>query len=405
MKLLKITRLYKDYIRVFYRKNPDLSSSSYDEQKKTLDYDAFGWSDYWLHALSPLGYEVMEVNVNVEPLQRAWARENYLPNSSSVNLAEIAFEQARKFEPEVIWFEDGPEELLKRIRSEIPSIRLVLGWVGSAIPRTDIWRQMDLVLSCAQESVGLLQNAGHSAAQLHHGFDPRINTRLKAGQKNIDFSFIGQLIRSDQFHRHRDKLLEKIASETKITIFSPSGNYGWWEAGTAILMSTCYDVAKILKFIGFPDSILRRLPVIGNASQWQSRPVLPVNPGLKPFIRPPVFGLDMFQILMDSKVNLNIHADSSPDYASNMRLFETTGVGTCLITDWKINLHQLFEIDKEVIAYKSAEECAEKVRWLLDHPKTREEIGLAGQKRTIKDHTYSQRAVQLHNFIVNKLGQ
>ena len=31
-----------------------------------------------------------------------------------------------------------------------------------------------------------------------------------------------------------------------------------------------------------------------------------------------------------------------------MRLFEATGAGTLLITDWKVNLHNVFELGKEV---------------------------------------------------------
>src|SRR3990172_6658422 len=122
MKLLRITSLYPTYIREFYRKNHGLSGKSYAEQKKILDFDAFGWSDYWLHALSPLGYEVREVRLNVEPLQRAWARENDLPDPASMKLEEIAFTQARRFEPEILWFEDSSEDLPNRILSKFPSI-------------------------------------------------------------------------------------------------------------------------------------------------------------------------------------------------------------------------------------------------------------------------------------------
>ena len=46
------------------------------------------------------------------------------------------------------------------------------------------------------------------------------------------------------------------------------------------------------------------------------------------------------------------------------RLFEATGVGTLLVTDWKKNLHEMFEPGKEVIVYHSPEECAEHDRVL-----------------------------------------
>lgn len=403
MKLLRITTHYPSYIKDFYLRNPGLSDKSYNEQKTILDTDAFGWSDSWFHSLSPLGYEVMEVSKNVEPMQRTWAGENDLHNPTSLNLEEIAFAQVKKFKPEVLWIDDLSGKLLKRIRSDVPSVRLVLGWVGSAMLQTEIWRQTDLVLSCAQESVDRLRSAGIAAAQLHHGFDPRINARLKNGPKTIDFSFIGQLIRSNQFHLHRDRLLEKLSSEMEILIFSPSANINWRETGTAILMMACYDVANILKNCGLSNSSIKIIPAIGKAAHWPFRPVLPVNRKIKPFMKDPLFGLKMFQILRDSKVNLNIHADSSPVFASNMRLFESTGVGTCLLTDWKGNIGQLFEPDKEIVVYKSFDECLEKAKWLLGHPKERDEIGLAGQKRTLKDHTYANRAVELHHLITCNL--
>jgi glycosyltransferase involved in cell wall biosynthesis len=405
MKLLRITRLYPNYIRDFYRKNHGLSGMSYGEQKKILDYDAFGWSDYWLHALSPLGYEVQEVTLNAEPLQRAWARENHLPNPTSLKLDEIAVAQARKFEPEILWFEDYSEELLKSILFEIPSVRLVLGWVGSAIPRTDIWRRMDLVLSCAQESVECLRKAGFPTAQLHHGFDPRINGRLAIRPKKIDVSFVGQLIREERFHRYREQLLEAIALKTNIEIFSPSADLDWKDDGMTILKAGCYVAARMMKSAGVPESTIKAIPVIGKAAEWPSRPAFPANRKLKPFMKPAVFGLDMFQVLRDSNATLNIHADSSPVFASNMRLFEATGVGTCLITDWKKNLQQLFEPDKEIVVYESAEEMVEKTKWLLNHPREREEIASAGKERTMKDHTYARRAEQLNLYIMEKLGK
>ena len=43
-----------------------------------------------------------------------------------------------------------------------------------------------------------------------------------------------------------------------------------------------------------------------------------------------------------------------------MRLFEATGSGACLVTDWKENLGELFEPDVEVVTYRSVAECVKK---------------------------------------------
>jgi len=113
--------------------------------------------------------------------------------------------------------------------------------------------------------------------------------------------------------------------------------------------------------------------------------------------KPPVFGLEMFGLLAQLKVSLNAHGPSP--FASNMRLYEATGVGTCLLTDLKPNLHTMFEPDTEVITYNSIEECIEKAQYLLDHESKRKEIAASGQRRTLRDHTFAQRAGQLHEII------
>ena len=107
----------------------------------------------------------------------------------------------------------------------------------------------------------------------------------------------------------------------------------------------------------------------------------------------------MFQRLHDSRVALNTHIDISPDSASNMRLFEATGVGTCLLTDWKANLHELFEPDTEVVAYRNAAECIAQVKYLLENEAERRRIADAGQRRTLRDHNFDARAAQIDAII------
>jgi spore maturation protein CgeB len=106
----------------------------------------------------------------------------------------------------------------------------------------------------------------------------------------------------------------------------------------------------------------------------------------------------MYQVLRDSLLTLNHHG-AIPPYANNLRLFEATGVGTLLVTDWKANLHEMFEPGKEVIAYRSAEECAELVKYYLEHDEERQAIARAGQQRTLRDHTHYKRMQRLVEII------
>jgi len=80
-------------------------------------------------------------------------------------------------------------------------------------------------------------------------------------------------------------------------------------------------------------------------------------------------------------------------------LFEATGVGACLLTDWRENLSDLFEPDKEVLTYRSAAECVEKVNYILEHEDERLSIAAAGQLRTLREHTFDNRAARIDEII------
>jgi len=110
----------------------------------------------------------------------------------------------------------------------------------------------------------------------------------------------------------------------------------------------------------------------------------------------------MYEILRSSRLTLNQHGNKEP-YANNCRLYEATGMGTCLVTDWKPDLHELFEPGKEVVAYRSAEECVELIRYYLDHDDEREAIARAGQQRTLREHTYYHRMQELVEIVRNHL--
>jgi spore maturation protein CgeB len=120
---------------------------------------------------------------------------------------------------------------------------------------------------------------------------------------------------------------------------------------------------------------------------------------------PPVFGLDMYRLLHSSKLVLNIHGGAAGNYSGNMRMFEATGVGTCLLTENRSNLKDLFDPDNEVVTYESIDDCIEKAKWLLSNENTRKVVAEAGQKRTLKYHKVEDRCIQITDIIKKELGK
>ena len=103
----------------------------------------------------------------------------------------------------------------------------------------------------------------------------------------------------------------------------------------------------------------------------------------------------MYNILYNSKISLNRHIDAAENHANNMRLYEATGVGTMLITDYKRDLDKLFIPGKEIETYRTEKELKDKVKFYLSHEEERQIIAKAGQKRTLGDHTYKKRMQEL----------
>jgi hypothetical protein len=120
-------------------------------------------------------------------------------------------------------------------------------------------------------------------------------------------------------------------------------------------------------------------------------------------VHAPVFGLDYYRVLAQSKVVLNRHIGFAGTDTSNLRLFEATGMGACLLTDRQQNLSELFEPDVEVATYDGIEECVEKANWLLANDEQRAAIAAAGQRRTLQDHSFERRVRTMAELVADQL--
>lgn len=403
MRLLRITTLYPRYLAEFYRRNPGLRQDTYAAQRAALDRDAFGWADFWDEALRPKGYEVLDVFVNARALQLAWTTERLGRAKAGISARETALAQAKEFRPDVVWLDVADDALIRSIRDEVPSLKLVLGWMGSLLPDEPAWHQTDLMLSCAPEIVAILEQRGHRAAHLHHGFDPRVESRLVSRAKRWDVSFVGQIPTGEVTHSKRAILLDRVRREADVAIFSPDGSPSARDTVKARLRGVAGTVGRGLLHAGLSERTLQRIPKLARAALDRPASARGLPRGLKSAIRPPVFGLAMFQVLRDSHATLNVHADFSPRFAGNMRLFEATGMGACLVTDWKENLADLFDLDREVVSFRDVDELVEKLRWLAANPEARSAIGEAGRKRTLRDHTFARRAERLDGLIRERI--
>jgi len=407
MRLIRITTNYPRYLKNFYNKYPDLSNQKYEEQYKTLMSDCFGWADFWTHALNKQGYEVWEPVANAEVMQKIWAKENNCHYQELNWLTDIIKAQVCKFKPEVLFVDDYntfSREFLIDLKDSCQSIKLVLGWCGAPYDNIDVFNAYDIVLSNIPELVIDFQSSGHQSKYFKHAFDPRILSKINSCEdENSSFlcSFIGSIVAGNLGHNKRALLIQELIKVIDISVFCDvykPNNKDFFVTGVKGII---YDLIQALSSTKLFRDILQKIPKIRNYTIKNKRPKIPpqLHPSIYNRAKPPVFGIDMFQTLYSSQVTLNNHIDLSRSSASNMRLFEATGVGTCLVTDWKQNIGELFEPDIEVVTYRSPEECLDKIKWLLNNPIARKKIAKAGQARTLRDHTFGQRAIVLDKII------
>jgi spore maturation protein CgeB len=400
MRFMRIGNVYETYWRQFYSRNPGLERKSYAEQFAALLYDAFSQSDSYCHYLGRLGYECQEVVANPIPLQRRWAKENGIPWDPRSFVQRHALEMARRFKPEIVFLNDFYSfgaAWVRELRGECPSVRMVLGWSASPLKSLELLRGYDLVLTSSPVLRDEYRSAGLCAELLRHAFDPRVLERIQASRtKTLPVSFVGGVQRKAGFHDYRAQVIERVLRDVDAALYCGDREEG--------LVKTCvkkavFTTARALRRCGLSQTACECLPVVGKAAGWERKPLFRWEDPLRRRNRGALFGLRMYQSLADSRVTLNVHGGVAGDYTGNIRLFEATGVGTCLLTDWKKDLHELFEPESEVVSFRSPDECAEKARWLLDRPDDCRRIAEAGQERTLANHTYANRAEQLDHII------
>ena len=165
-----------------------------------------------------------------------------------------------------------------------------------------------------------------------------------------------------------------------------------------------YQLNQALESAWIGRQLRARIPGIKRGANWKINPAAPsLKERFPDRVFPAVFGGSYVEILARSKIALNNHSEITGNSSGNMRMFEATGMGACLLTDHKDDLGGFFEADREIVTYRTAEEAAAKTRELLRDDQAREQIAQAGHARTLKDHTLEARALWLEDYLVGQL--
>ena len=400
MKFLIIHRIPPLLQADFYTSHPNVAVMSYREAHRALMTFLVSY-DEGVFNLIKLGHEAELVVPNDERLQRKWAIENGLatynscagqsqfgvlqerllpylsriptcpgrypkiknvlrpiwskvPRALGVSTSSQWYHptltaQIRKYQPDILYVHDLAlgDDFITEVR---PYARLVVGQIATRLPEGRHFTNYDLVVSSLPNIVSHFRQQGLASEYLRLGFDDRIIPGLKHDPANrAQVVHIGGYGR---IHEERNALLEHIANRVPVEFWG-------------------YSIETLAS-----DSVVRRS------------------------YRGAVWGMDMYNVRHNSKINVTKHiTEVAGRFCNNHTLYEATGVGSLLVTDYKDNLAELFEVGREVVAYRDPQDCVEKIVYYLDHEDDRAAIAQAGQQRVLKEHTYFHRMQELLDIL------
>jgi spore maturation protein CgeB len=357
MRLVLFWAFYDRYVHRVYQDNPHLAQLPYRKQLDFLLSDYFGWPPALVQRTTEKGHEAAILLVNIEPLQRAWAHENGMKFEAGNWQYEIAYEQVKRFEPDVLWIGSMFQyfgEYLQRLQ---PFCRKIFAWIACPMPSSLNLAGVDCVLTSHANFQQTFRQQGQSCECLLPAFEPDILQRVGHVLPNLDCSFVGQL---SWAHIERIRVMKQLAAQTPIKIWSDRTRF-------------------------FSRGLLKRgfIPAYFEARSLKSR------------IQPSVWGMEMYEVLARSVMTVNVHVGVAGGLAGNMRMFEAPGMGALLLTEDAPNIKELYEPGKEVVTYRNTENLIDIINYYRNHPKERQEIAAAGQKKALAMHSTIHRRDQL----------
>jgi spore maturation protein CgeB len=380
----KVLFLLEDY-NYFYTRGAEAASKngaklSYDETLKDLLDKKHYQSDGLSSAFREMGFSTQIVIPEANPLQLKWAKENRLSiylrwllerpvrsyksrrlkrHRTSYNSIQykVLLAQVRLFKPDIIYFYSNIFVTKEQIRElQKYSQKVVLQWTCPIWPveMQFPYEAFDMIITAAPQLKEYFNSKKYPTVYIPQAFDDRILNELpkKADHKKGDVVFIGS--------------------------FSLGHNYRF----------------EVLEFL-LKNNI--DLTIYGTGEEN-----LPENSLVRKNMKPPLYGLDMYREYMNYRMGIHIHTTGINDdgidwnkFSGAKRIFEITGVGTLLLTPLQDNIKDFFEIGKEVVTFTTASDLLTKIHQLVADPASCAKIAERGKIRTLKDHTFKNRATQL----------
>ena len=356
------------------------------------------------------GVEIIQYWINHEQAQKSWAKEFKVKYDENNWFLDILEAQILKEAPDVVYnttLTVIPYEFIQRIKNKLTKKAFWICFYG--VKRTGEFRRFleyDLFLTGFRELEKELKTEGQKYYFFPHYFDEKLSSDDFNKERSHALTFLGSLCYEFDNHafNNRRRIIESLMDSCGAEVYSALGpelNCPK-EALRQRFNSLRYEVYHLLNALPFPMNMAKFFPLISQVEEWDVKPTPEYffNSRLTQKVQPAKYGKALYNILNHSQISINVHGQVDANYgqakfsAGNIRLFEATGCGTCLLTDQLPHLEEFFEPDKEIVTFANRKEAIEKTRFLMDNPLEREKIARAGHGRAWKDYGSKTRARQ-----------
>ena len=354
-----------------------------DSYEKTLNIvfdQKYSVSNYLSKELSKKNYKCNEIIHNFQILQKKWFNE-YGKNYSN---EKIIFQQIRFYNPEVLFI--GDLNLLDKFFFEklksFTNIKLIMCYHCAPLSKKNLinLKYADTIVTCTEGySKRIKSITKKDTFLLQHAHQKTQENKKKTLNRNIDIGFIGSIFLSNKLHLGRVEIIYKLIKDYKNNFFSINFSKFFIIDYLLLIIYSVFNFKFFKKIKIFYQILYIYL-----------------------FSKKPIFGKDMLRTLRKTKILINKHIEDT-EFAGNMRLFEGTGSGCLLVTDYKSGLEKLFEIDNEIVVYSNQKQLFEKVDYYLKNQKKLSQIAKKGYSKSISAHNYEIRVNHLDKYIKDKL--
>ncbi|MEM9829424.1 MAG: glycosyltransferase [Bacteroidota bacterium] len=345
-----------------------MSASVIDTLIDKYDVDVSSYSgainQLWNYSLfTALGFDfnnqdhrLIVYNSNI--LQERWAQENGFKVKNDWQL-EILSQQIDEFKPD-IFYTNNPDYFTRDIFKLLPSCKVKAIWRAAPLTQSNELSHFDLGLSYGKVYLDLLEKYGvKNVEKKQFSCNPQTYVNIGKQKKEIDISFAGS------YHRmfvERNQLLNRV----------------FWKL---------FPQYKVNYYLSAPRGRFGRKYIA---------------PFLYLVDRPPVYLHEFLKVISKSKIVFNRHSDMSKEYKGNMRVFETLGVGSFMLSDEGVYPEHLIP-EEDFVTYSNEKDLIDKLKYYLKNEAEREDIAANGQRKLFKYYSLSKGGEELKQIFAKYL--